>query len=56
VKIDFPGNQYANPFRKYDTSEMIFADQACDPDQCTSCNQWGQCGFTDYKRFFQNRI
>ena len=31
AEIDFPGNQYANPFRKYDTSEMIFADQACDP-------------------------
>jgi hypothetical protein len=55
AEIDFPGNQYANPFRKYDTSEMIFADQACDPDQCTSCNQWGQCGFTDYRNYFQNR-
>jgi len=55
AEIDFPGNQYANPFRKYDTSEMIFADQVCDPDQCKSCNQWGQCGFTDYRNYFQNR-
>ena len=55
AEIDFPGDQYSNLLRKYDPSEKVFADQACDPTQCPACNQWGQCGFTDYRNYFQNR-
>jgi len=54
AEIDFPGSQYASPFRTYDTAEMIFADQAYDPAQCPT-PQGTQCGFTDYISFFENR-
>ncbi len=57
AEIDFPGDNFSNSIRKYDLSEKFFADQACDPDpeQCPNCDQWGQCGFTDYRNYLKNR-
>jgi hypothetical protein len=55
AETDFPSNQFSTLFRTYSATELVFADQACDPAQCSSCNQWGQCGFTDYKNFINNR-
>ena len=55
AETDFAGDQYTNPFRQYNTSELIYADQTCNPAQCPACDQWGNCGFTDYKNFFKNR-
>jgi hypothetical protein len=55
AEIDFPASQYSTPFRTYSATELIFADQACDAAQCPACNQWGQCGFTDYPNYIKNR-
>lgn len=44
----------SNPFLQYDASVKIYADQACDATQCSSCDG-GKCGWTDYKNFINNR-
>jgi hypothetical protein len=51
AQLNFPGS----PFWQYDASRKVFADQACDPALCTACTQWGECGFTGYKNYFNNR-
>lgn len=50
AQIDFTSNQ----FLQYDTSAKVYADQACDATQCSSCDG-GKCGWTDYKNFINNR-
>lgn len=41
-QVDFPSNQ----FLVFDTTNKVYADQSCDT---------GQCGFKDYKGWFENR-
>ena len=41
-QVDFPADQ----FRMFDNTKTIYADQACD---------LGQCGFKDYRGWFDNR-
>ena len=50
AQIDFT----SNPFLQYDASAKIYADQACDAAQCSSCDG-AKCGWTDYKNFINNR-
>ena len=55
AEIDFPGGKYSTRFRQYNATELVFADMNCDPEQCPSCNEWNQCGFTTYKNYINNR-
>ncbi len=55
AEMDLPPSQYRSRFRQYSDAELVFADMACDPELCPSCNQWNQCGFTTYENYFKNR-
>jgi hypothetical protein len=55
AEIEFPGANYSTPFRAYNTAELVYADQAYDAAQCSAADQWGNCGFTDYQSYINNR-
>jgi len=55
AEIGFPGQKYSTRFRQYAAAELVFADMDCDPEQCPSCNEWNQCGFTTYENYVKNR-
>ncbi|MEE9913830.1 MAG: hypothetical protein K4571_19140 [Deltaproteobacteria bacterium] len=55
AELGFPGGQFSSRFRQYNSAEMVFAEMDCDPEQCPSCNDWGQCGFTTYENYIKNR-
>ena len=55
AEIGFPGGKYSSRFRQYSSTELVFADMNCDPEQCPACNEWNQCGFTTYENYVNNR-
>lgn len=55
AEVDFPGANYSTPFRTYNTTELVYADQAYDAEQCLARDPWGNCGFTSYQNYINNR-